>query len=61
MQNIPITEMFSNLKGTHKESLSERESALGYNYTVLFIARFFCNDATLLCEFESDKIRINEF
>ena len=25
---------------------------LGYNYTV----RFFCIDATLLCEFESDKI-----
>ena len=23
--------------------------------------RFFCNDATLLCEFESDKIWINEF
>ena len=23
--------------------------------------RFFCIDATLLCEFESDKIRINEF
>ena len=24
-------------------------------------ARFFCIDATLLCEFESDKIWINEF
>ena len=23
--------------------------------------RFFCIDATLLCEFESDKISINEF
>ena len=23
--------------------------------------RFFCIDATLLCEFESDKIWINEF
>ena len=23
--------------------------------------RFFCIDATLLCEFESDKIRTNEF
>ena len=25
-----------------------------------FIARFFCIDAALLCEFESDKIQINE-
>ena len=24
-------------------------------------SQFFCNDATLLCEFESDKIWINEF
>ena len=23
--------------------------------------QFFCNDATLLCKFEIDKIRINEF
>ena len=23
--------------------------------------RFFCIDATLLCEFESDKVKINEF
>ena len=29
---------------------------LGYNYTVRFIARFFCTDARLLCEFERDKI-----
>ena len=30
----------------------------GYNYTVRFIAPIFCIDATLLCEFESDTIRI---
>ena len=28
---------------------------------VQFIARFFCIDATLLCELESDKMWINEF
>ena len=26
-----------------------------------FVAQFFCIDAALLCEFESDKIKINEF
>ena len=35
--------------------------ALGYNYTVRFIAPILCIDAMLLCEFESDKISINQF
>ena len=26
----------------------------------IYLPRFFCIDATLLCEFESDKIQINE-
>ena len=34
-----------------------KSSILGYNYT----ARFFGIDGTLLCEFENDRIWINEF
>ena len=33
----------------------------GYDYKVRLSPRFFCIDAKLLCEFESDKILINEF
>ena len=47
------------LKQQQLKSLKQDPS--GYNYMMQFIARFFCIDAALLCEFESDKIQINEF
>ena len=33
----------------------------GYDYAEPIIVPIFCNDATLLWEFESDKIWFNEF
>ena len=41
--------------------LSKQSKATITRCDISFIARFFCIDATLLCKFESDKIRINEF
>ena len=46
-----IVEIF--LNSCKEKSEIER---VGYDYTVRFIAQFFCVDATLLCEFESGKI-----
>ena len=53
---------FESQRPVHFLVVSEQETIfLGYDYTVRYIIPIVCISATLLCEFENDKIWINDF